>query len=90
MRADKNDTIKLIKRARGQLDGVMKMIEDDRYCVDISHQLLAVSAIIKKANKMVIKGHMEGCVKEALQSGNEERKEEILSEVYGLMDDLAK
>lgn len=90
MRADREETIKLIKTARGQLDGVLKMIEDDRYCVDISHQLLAVSAVIKKANKKIIKGHLEGCVKEALEGGSDKRKEEILEEVYGLMDDLAK
>ena len=90
MRADKDEITRLVKTARGQLDGVMKMIEDDRYCVDISHQLLAVSAIIKKANKKIIKSHMEGCVKEALEDGSEKRKEEILDEVYGLMDDLAK
>lgn len=90
MRADKDKTVKLIKTARGQLDGVLKMIEEDRYCVDISHQLLAISAIIKKTNKMVIKSHLEGCVKEALEDGNEKRKEEILNEVYDLMDDLGK
>lgn len=90
MRADKEDTIKLIKTAKGQLEGVLKMIEEDRYCVDISHQLLAVSAVIKKANKLIIKGHIEGCVKEALESGSEERKEEMLEEVYGLMDDLSR
>lgn len=90
MRADKEETIKLLKTAKGQLEGVMRMIEGDRYCVDISHQLLSVAAIIKRANKKVIKGHLDGCVKEALESGNEERKEEILNEISNLMDDLAK
>lgn len=90
MRADREETRKLVKNARGQLDGVLKMIDDDRYCVDISHQLLAAIAVIKKANKKVIKGHMEGCMKEAFETGNDERKEEILEEVYGLMNDLAR
>lgn len=90
MRADKDETKKLIKTARGQLDGVLKMIEDDRYCVDISHQLLAVNAVIKKANNKILKGHLEGCVKEILQEGSDEKKEKILEEIYGLMDDLGK
>ena len=90
MRADKDKTVQLIKTARGQLEGIIKMIEEDRYCVDISHQLLAVNAIIRKANNNVIKGHLEGCVKEALESDNEERKGDMLKEVYGLIDDLSK
>lgn len=90
MRANKDETIKLLKTARGQLDGVIRMIEEDRYCVDISHQLLAASALIKKVNNKVLKGHMEGCVREALEDGSEERKEEVLAEILKLMDDLAR
>jgi DNA-binding FrmR family transcriptional regulator len=82
--------MQLVKTARGQLEAVMRMIEDDRYCVDISHQLLAAGALIKKANKNVIKAHLEGCVKDAIEEGNEERKTETLKEVYNLIDDLAK
>ena len=51
MRADKDKITKLLKTARGQLDGILKMVEDDRYCMDISQQLMAVEAILNKANK---------------------------------------
>ena len=46
MRADKDKITKLLKTARGQLDGILKMVEDDRYCMDISQQLMAVEAIL--------------------------------------------
>ena len=41
MRADKDKITRLLKTARGQLDGILKMVEDDRYCMDISQQLMA-------------------------------------------------
>ena len=51
MKADKKEVSRLLKTARGQMDGILKMVEEDRYCVDISNQLLATIAILKKANK---------------------------------------
>lgn len=74
MKADKAKVSKLLKTARGQIDGVLKMIDDDRYCLEISNQLMAAEAIIKKANNEVLKAHMKSCVKEALESDNVDAK----------------
>ena len=80
MKADKNEITKLLRTAKGQLEGIMKMIEDDRYCIDISTQLLAVSAVIKKANNKILKAHMQCCLKEAMISNQEDEKiEEIMN-----------
>lgn len=54
MRADKKQITRLLNTAKGQIIGIIKMIDDDKYCIDISNQLLAVEAIIKKANQEVI------------------------------------
>ena len=54
MRADKTQVTRLLKTARGQIDGLLKMVEEDRYCSDISNQLLAVEALIRKANREVL------------------------------------
>ena len=62
MRADKDKITKLLKTARGQLDGILKMVADDRYCMDISQQLMAVEAILNKANKEILTAHLKGCV----------------------------
>ena len=51
MQADKAKINRLLKTARGQIDGILKMVEEDRYCMDISHQLMATEAILNKANK---------------------------------------
>ena len=66
MKADKARITRSIKIARGQLDGVLRMIEEDRYCVDISNQLLATEAILKKANKEILHAHIRSCVREGL------------------------
>ena len=50
MKADKANIERLLKTARGQLDGILKMVEEDRYCIDISNQILASNALLKKAN----------------------------------------
>lgn len=74
MKADKAKVTKLLKTARGQIDGVLKMIEEDRYCLDISNQLMASEAILKKANNEVLRAHMKSCVKEALLNDNVDEK----------------
>ena len=51
MKADRDKITRLLKTARGQMDGILKMVEEDRYCVDISNQLLATESIMRKANK---------------------------------------
>ena len=86
MRADKEKVTRILKTARGQIDGILKMIEEDRYCIDISNQVLAAEAMLKKANREIIKGHMEGCIKEALESDDgDEKIEEFLQTLDKLM-----
>lgn len=81
MRADKSQVSKWIKTARGQLDGILKMIEEDRYCIDISTQLSAAEAMIRKANREVIRAHMKGCLIDAAADGNVDEKIEELMNV---------
>jgi len=89
MRADKAVVIRLLKTARGQIDGIIKMIEEDKYCIDIVHQIMAVDAILRKATKIVLHGHLSGCVKEAFDE-NEETKEEKITEIIDVFDKLIK
>lgn len=82
MKADTAKVTRLIKTARGQLDGILRMVEEDRYCVDISHQLMATQSILTKVNNEIIRAHMEHCVREALESGGGEEKIEELLELF--------
>lgn len=75
MRADKAQINRLLKTARGQIDGILRMVEEDRYCIEISQQLMATEAILNKANKEILTAHLKGCVASA--SSDEEREEKV-------------
>ena len=72
MQADRSEVARLLKTARGQIDGIIRMVEDDRYCIDIANQIMATQAILSKTNKLVLSAHMHGCVREAVKSGDSE------------------
>ena len=77
MKADQKQMTRLLKTARGQIDGILKMIEEDRYCLDISHQIMAADAILRRANKEVLKAHLEACILEAVQQGDVDKVKEL-------------
>ena len=85
MTADKQKVSRLLKTARGQIDGILKMIEEDRYCIDISNQIMAAQSVLKKANGEVLKAHMDHCVKEAI---TEKDAAEKLSEIEKILEKL--
>ena len=87
MMADKQKVSKLLKTARGQIDGILKMIEEDRYCVDISNQIMATQAVLKKANMEVLTAHCKGCVAAA---DTAEEKAEKSDEMIALLSKLIK
>lgn len=77
MKSDKKKTIRYINVAKGQLEGVIKMIEAEEYCVDISNQILAAIALLKKANDQIITNHISHCVKNATDEQLDEKMEEV-------------
>ena len=86
MKADHTQVTRLLKTARGQIDGILKMVEEDRYCLEVSSQIMAAQSILKKANRMVLKAHMDCCVREAVASGAPDEK---LEELAALLEEEA-
>lgn len=84
----KQTAMRSLKTARGQIDGILKMIDDDRYCIDISNQILAVIALLKKANLDILNGHIEGCLHHALT--HKEDMEQKLDEIQAIITKLGK
>lgn len=78
-----------LKTARGQIDGIIKMIEDDRYCVDISTQILSVIGLLKKSNIDVLNSHIRSCVATAILEG-EDQGEEKIEEIINVIDRYIK
>lgn len=87
MQADSAKIMRLLKTARGQMDGIIRMVEDDRYCIDISNQVLATRALLNTVNKEIIRAHMQHCIKQAFKSGKEDEK---IEEFLSLMDKMIK
>ena len=86
MRADREQVARLLKTARGQIDGILRM-EEDRYCIDISNQIMAAESILGRANREVLRAHLEGCVREAVDSGSADEK---IGEIAALLDKLVR
>ncbi len=81
MKADKEKVTRLLKTARGQIDGILKMVEEDRYCPDISCQISAAEAVLKRVNQEIIHAHLSCCVREAFLSGDEKESEAKIEEL---------
>ena len=90
MRANKDKINRLLKTARGQIDGMLRMVEEDRYCIDISTQLMATQSLLARVNADVLKAHIEHCVRKAADSGSPLEKEQKLQEIEKVIDKLAK
>lgn len=82
MMADEKKILRLLKTARGQMDGIIRMVEENRYCIDISQQLMATEAILNRANKEILSAHLKHCVQEA--ASQEERSRKIDEFVHTL------
>ena len=87
MMADHKKVSRLLKTARGQLDGILKMVEEDRYCIDISQQVMATEAILNRVNKEILAAHLRNCVAEAATA---EDREEKIEELIGTLDKILK
>ncbi|MEE0777322.1 MAG: metal-sensing transcriptional repressor [Bacillota bacterium] len=90
MRADKDKITRLLKTSRGQIDGVLKMIDEDKYCIDIANQIMASEAVLKKAVKEILRAHIEGCVYSAFADGCEAEKEKKIDELIAVFDKMTK
>ena len=90
MHANKDKTIRKLKTVGGQIDGLIKMIEEDRYCIDISNQVMASISILKNVNKDVLRGHLEHCVYDSFKQKNEEEIKVKIDEIEKIIDKLKK
>lgn len=67
-----------LKTARGHLDAVIRMVEDDTYCPEVMKQLSAVQGSVERANRIVLRNHLETCVAAAMVAG---RTDQIVDEL---------
>lgn len=91
--ATKQKVLARIRRIAGQLEGVARMIEEDRYCVDILLQIASAQAALGQAGKVILRSHVETCVSAAIETGkSSERRQKIdeLMEVFARYGGLGR
>lgn len=81
------DRLKRLSRIEGQVRGLARMVEEDRYCIDIVTQIAAVRAALRRVEEDVLRDHISHCVAHAMQSGDAAEQNQKIAE---LMDVLAR
>lgn len=85
MTEERKKALANLKTARGQIDGIIRMIEEERYCIDISHQISAATALLKKANLHILSGHLNSCVKQAVENGDVDEKLKEIEDILAIL-----
>lgn len=73
-----------MKKAKTSLEKVMNMIDDDKYCIDILQQSLAVIGLLKAANMRLLESHINCCIKDACSAGVKENVDEKMNELINV------
>ena len=81
MKINKQATLINFKKANGLTSKIIKMIEDNNYCIDIMQQNLAVIGLLRSAHEMLMENHLNSCFKHAMASKNEKKKQEMTEEI---------
>jgi len=86
MNPDTNSSaLKRLARIEGQVRGVAKMIEDDRYCIDVVRQIQAIKSALTGLEALVLNDHLDSCVETALKSDDIEQRREKVQELVAVL-----
>jgi DNA-binding FrmR family transcriptional regulator len=75
------DAIQRLKSVGGHISGIVRMLEEDRYCIDVIKQVQAVQAALNRVNEAILDSHLHTCVTTAVQGDDAADRERVLSEV---------
>jgi len=81
----KSTCLNRLKRAEGQIRGIAKMVEEDRYCIDVITQLQAVKSALLRIEDQILKDHVSHCVAHAMRSGDRREQKKKIDELIAVM-----
>jgi len=81
----KVSTLKRLSRIEGQIRGLSRMVEEDRYCIDIVTQISAVRAALRRVEEEVLREHVAHCVEHAITSGDAKQQREKVAELFDVL-----
>ncbi len=80
------DALKRLKNVEGHVRGIQRMIEDDKYCIDVIHQIQAVQAAMNKISSMILDEHLNTCLISAVRGENPDERERVIREVTEIFE----
>ena len=86
----KATSLRRLKRIEGQVRGLARMVEDDRYCIDIITQIGAVRAALRRVEEEILRDHVAHCVDHAIKSGNKTDQRRKVAELMNVMGRAAR
>lgn len=82
----KSSVLKRLQRIEGQVRGLSRMVEDDRYCIDVVTQISAVRAALRRAEEEILRDHVAHCVEGAIKSGNAAEQRKKIAELMEVIE----
>jgi DNA-binding FrmR family transcriptional regulator len=87
---DKEKIIKRLKSIEGHIRGIQRMIEEDKYCIDVIKQALAVKSAVDKVNALILESHLKSCVTTAIRSSKLVERERVIAELLDVFETSGK
>jgi len=78
---ENDNTIRRLKTVEGHLRGVIRMLEEDAYCIDVIRQIQAIEAALNKVSAKILEDHLNSCVIMAVQGTDRKERERVLKEI---------
>ena len=78
---ENDSTLRRLKTVEGHLRGVIRMVEEDAYCIDVIRQIQAVGAALNKVSAQILEEHLNSCVTTAIQGNDKKEREKVLKEI---------
>lgn len=83
---DNDTSLKRLKNVEGHLRGVIRMVEEDAYCIDVIRQIQAVEAALNKVSAQILEDHLNSCVIAAVNGDNPSERQRVLKEITEVFD----
>ncbi len=83
---ENENTLRRLKTIDGHLKGIIRMVEEDVYCIDIIHQIQAVEAALNKVSGQILEKHLNSCVITAIKGDDAQERERVLKEITDVFD----
>jgi CsoR family transcriptional regulator, copper-sensing transcriptional repressor len=83
---ENDNTIRRLKTIEGHLRGIIRMVDEDAYCIDVIRQIQAVEAALNKVSSKILEDHLNSCVITAIQGNDRKERERVLKEITEVFD----